>query len=403
MQRARFARAAPIARWALPALLLLLALAGCKKESSSSVLDALLPKGTAAKLNKDLVVIAEDLPADLEAFGFIDFGKPLGALSKEALGYYELIYRDLADMTKRRWSIDVDKLSGAGFVVFQQQPLAVFVTTDTPPLQRVERTHDVMLGQIGRLTVLGKPDVVASIIAAAKQGKRLHQTKPAWLRSALVHAVDSAVFFSVDAEKVFSTAPPEAQQQLGYLLHGTATIGATGIAAHVTSKPGEIEKVKALATFGVTFVSAQMDRVAADIPKDGPGALLGVLVRHYSQALWKSLQRKEDGDQLSMRVGWRMPELPTELAAVPLAERVVIPDELAVMQVNFGAPILEQIIAITDFLSSPLDRKALRAELDVELGKLLGVPGVDPRAVTASISSSGFILSMHNAKVGEPY
>lgn len=403
MQRARFTRATPIARWALPALLILLALAGCKKEGGSSVLDALLPKGTAAKLNKDLVVIAEDLPADVEGFGFVDFGLPLGALSKNALSYYEVLYRDLADITKRRWGVDVDKLSGAGFIVFQQKPLAVFATTSTPPVvENGGLTREVMLGQVGRLTVLGEPEVVASIIAAAKQGKRLHQTKPAWLRSALVHAVDNAVFFSADAEQVLAGAPPDALQQFGQLLHGTVTIGATGVAAHVTSKPGEVEKTKALVAMGVTFASGQMDRIAADISKNGLGPLLGVLYRHYSQALWKSLQQKVEGDQISMRIGWHMPELPGKPAPAPLAERVVIADELAVAQINFGAPIIEQIIAFTDFLSSPLDRKALRDELAAELGKLVGVTGVDPRALTASISTAGLIISMHNAKLGEP-
>ncbi len=402
MQRARLPRATPIARWALSALFVVLALAGCKKEGGSSVLDALLPKGTAAKLNKDLAVMAEDLPADLEAIGFIDFGKPLGVLSKEALSYHELIYRDLADMTKRRWGIDVDKLSGAGFVVFQQKPLAVFATASPPPAQGAQPAGEVMFGQVGRLTVLGEPAAVTSIVAAAKQGKRLHQSNPAWLRSALVHSVDNAVFLSGDAVKILASAPPDAKQQLGDLLHGTATIGSTGVAAHLTSVPGSVEKVKALVAMGLGFMRNEMESVGADLPKRGPGSIFAVLYRHYSQALWKSLEQKAEGDEVTLKVGWRMPELPTKISPAPLAERVILPDELAVAQVSFGGPLLEQLIATTDFLAARLDRKALRDELAAELAKLIGVPGVDPSAITASIGPSGFIVSVHNAKLGEP-
>jgi hypothetical protein len=374
----------------------------CKKEGGSSAIAALVPGDTAAKLSKDLMAFAEELPGDVEAFGYLELGQPLEQMISNgdmAVAYREMI-ADLSEMTARRWGLELRKLSGVGVVVHQRRPLLVVVGPSAPPRPGGELVGEVMLGQLGKLSVLGETDAVAALLASAKQGKRLHQTRPAWLKSALVHAAGNAVFFSgALPPELADDAPLMLQDRLREVTDATATIGATGLAVYLSCKPGTAASVHTFLEGGLAMARTQMDKAGAMLPQGGAGPLLGVLLRHYGQALWKSIAHKASGDEVAVKLGWHAPELP-KLAPIKLAERVVAPGELAVAQLNFGAPLSELLVGLTDVLEAPLDRAALRRELAEALVPLVGVPGLDPRGATGSVSAAGVLVSVHNAPLG---
>lgn len=376
-------------------------LGGCRKDgaASSSPVAALLPADTAAKLSPSLLTFAEELPAEIDAFGYLDFGKSLDQLTgdKQAFADYRLLYTDLTEMVKRRFGVELHKLSGLGFVVFHQQPLLV-AAVPSRAAQTGEAANDVMLGQLGKLTVLGEPAAVTALLAAGKQGKRLYKGNAAWLRSAMSRAAGNAAFATVNLEKLMASAPLSAKAMLGEVLTGTLAIGATGAVAAATCKPGGAGKVQLMVEQGLTMAKGLVEAQGASLAQDPDTVVLAVLLRHYSGALWKSIEQKTSGDEVVVRLGWHAPELP-DLKPVAISERVVTPGEIGVAQLNFGAPVLDVIIAVSDLLKAPLDRAALKKELSAELARLTGVPGLDPRALTVSASASGVIVSAHNAQV----
>lgn len=388
----------------LAAALTVAPLAACKKEgsSSSSPVAALVPADTANKLSSGLLAFAEELPAGLDAFGYLDFGQSLEQMTgdQKAFADYRLLYADMTEMVQRRFGVELKKLSGLGFVVFQQKPLLVAAVPSKPP-QSGEVANDVMLGQLGKLTVVGAPDAVAALLAAGKQGKRLYQSNAAWMRSAMSRAAGNVAFATVDMEKALAAAPVAAKAMLGDLLTGTLAVGASGAVAAASCKPGSAGKVKALVEQGITMGKALIEAEQANLANEPSGLIAAVLLRHYSGALWKSIEQKVSGDELLVSLGWHAPAFP-EIKPVSIAERVVVPGEIAVAQVNFGSPVLEMLIALTDILKSPLDRAALKKELSAELATLIGVPGIEPRAVTVSAGMEGVIISAHNAQVAPP-
>lgn len=378
-----------------------LMLVGCKKEGGSSAIEALLPKGAAAKLSSDLQIFAEELPGDVQAFGYVDFGQSVDAMTKSGMmGEYRGLYVDFAEMIQRRLGVDVQKVTGFGVIVYQKEPLFATVAPSTAP-KAGELASDVMIGKLGRLTVVGEPAAVAALLAGAKQGKRLHETQPAWLRSALVHAGGNAAFATGRAESVLADAPPSAKAQLGDLTFATMTVGATGLGAYVGCKPGSVDKVKSLVEGGLAMARQLVAAQGSKLPQAQPGPMAAVLLRHYSEAFFKSLDQKVNGDELAVTLGWHAPALPAFQPAA-LGERVITPGEIGVAQLNFGAPVLQLMIAMSDVLKSPLDRAALHKELSAELAQMLGIEGFDPRAATLSASLAGFAVSLHNAPMGSP-
>jgi hypothetical protein len=125
-----------------------------------------------------------------------------------------------------------------------------------------------------------------------------------------------------------------------------------------------------------------------------------VLLQHYSAALWKSIEQKTNGDELVVTLGWHAPVLPAPQPAA-LSERVVVPGEMAVAQMNLGVPVTELLLAMTDVLKAPLDREAIKKEVAAQIALLTSVNGLDPRAVTVSAGPQGVILSLHNKPVGQ--
>lgn len=390
-----------VAPVALATVLTLSSLAGCRKDraSASSPVAALLPAATAAQLPAGLVTFAEELPADVDAFGYVDAGRTLEQLSSSAGAFPEhrALYADLTEMVQRRWGVDLRRVSGVGFIVYQAKPLLAVAAASAPP-KGGEATERIMLGELGKLTVLGEAEAVTAILAAGKQSKRLHQSDAAWLRGALSRAAGSPAFVTVDVKKALADEPAEVHAMLGDVLHATFTVGASGAAVVVTSEPGSIGKVRTTVEQGLELAQGAVAAQLATLPAEQPGPLVSVLLRHYSEALWKSIDQKVEGDELVIRLGWHAPTLPMRQPATS-AERLVVPGEVGVMQLDLGAPLLDLLIAATDVLQAPLDRARLKKELAAELAVVLGVAGLDPRGVIVSASAQGFLVSLHNAPV----
>jgi hypothetical protein len=76
--------------------------------------------------------------------------------------------------------------------------------------------------------------------------------------------------------------------------------------------------------------------------------------------------------------------------------------EFLVAQLSFGAPLVDLVVAFTDVFGAKLDRAALVREVVTELGKVSGVGGLNPRAVTLSVGGEALYASLHSAELTLP-
>lgn len=386
--------------WWSVGLIICLTLAGCTKSDSSSPVETLLPAGAAAKLSPELKAFAAELPGDVQGFGYLELGDSLEGYTKSGLfALYRGFYEDLREMTKRRYGLDIRNLKGAGIILYQGEPLLAIVAgahTKTSTL-----SSEVMLAGLGRLTVLGEPKAVTALLASAKQGKRLHQTKPAWLREALGRAAGQPAFFTSEAAPLLADAPTAIKAQLADVSMATVTVGPTGLGVVLGCKPGTANQVLSMAEGGLGMARALVEKKLASLPGDPASRLVEISLRHYSKAFFESLERKVTGDELTISLGWHAPVLPPFQRA-PLRDRVIAKEELVVLQLNLGAPILRLWVAMSDVLKAPIDRAALTRELSALMDEQVGTAGFDPSAVTISIGLQGPLFSLRNEPMGPP-
>lgn len=377
------------------------ALGGCRKAGAptASPVAAILSADTAAQLPADLIAFAEALPEGVEAFGYADAGQTLEQLIGGAgeLSENRALYADLTAMTQRRWGVDIRRLGGVGFVVFEKQPLLVAAVASAPPKQG-EAAEELMLGKLGKLTVLGEPESVTAFLAAGKQGKRLYQTHAGWVRNALSRAAGSFAFVSVDVQKQLAGAPAKVQAALGDVLHATFSVAANGAVMAATSKPSTAGKLRVLVEQGLAMTRGAAAAQLANLASDPSGPLQAAVLRHLSEALWKSIEQKVEGDELVIRLGWHAPVLPTRNPTTSSA-RLMVPGEVGMLQIDLGAPLFDLMIAAVDVLRAPLDRASLKREATAELAKLLGIEGLNPHGLLISVGEPGLLISLHNAPV----
>lgn len=395
------ARLARLARLAHLALLALLAI-GCKKEGAGSGVAALLSADAARKLPRETLAFVETLPADTQAFGYLDIGTSIEELPKLAPSVRPAL-DDVLAMVKRRWSVDPSKLRGAGWLVRADKALLVLAVTLPKDKPTIELDANLKASALGSLTVIGAPAQVDALLAARSKQKPLYRQDPAWVKSALLAGADAVAFFSASATNIAKTSAADDEPDPPWvenIEHATMTMARSGLGVRFTCKPSTAGGVRKELDGLLAMGRSKLDQLAASLPATGPGPMARALLGHYSAALFSSVRIDAGGDVVSATLGWRAPELPASVESPPLGERLIAPGEWAVAQVNLGAPMFEVLVAMTDVLGARLDRKAVVKELEGSVGAMLGVAGLDPSSLTVSAGSDVLLASLHTAHQG---
>jgi hypothetical protein len=318
MQRSGTMRCMSRVAWLL---LISLAFAGCRKDSPSDAA-ALVPSAVAAQLPKDLLSLANILPAETTGFGYVDLGALSAQVPKGVVADYRAMFDDLSAMTKRRWGIDVSTLRGLGVVVLDQQ-IVVLAALALPPAASLPGLGDsVAIAAVGSLAAIGAPKAVAALSQAVRVQKPLLVAQPAWLKSALVRAVGQPVVFSVRVASAIQGLPPAATDKLVDLVSSTVTVGSAGMFAYLGCKPGQAGSVQILVATGITLMRQVLKAQGSALPQDGPGAIAAVLLRHYGEALFNSIKVVTTGDEVSVALRWHAASKLVPTTDTPLSERV---------------------------------------------------------------------------------
>lgn len=374
--------------------------AACKKDLHTSSVAAVLPGDVASKYSREQLSFLEVLPADLAGFGYVEMGVSIDQILPAGSDYSGAI-DDVVEMAQRRWGVELKKMHGFGIATLGDEPV---VFAELGKAANLPATNDdVFAGRLGELTLLGKASSVNAMLAAIKQGPTLIKAQPAWVKRALGHAAGSMAFYTFSAGKLLAKGDVEDRAMLDNIEDGTVIAGNTELAARFTVKPGKMAAARAPADAGLVKGREHMGIAIARMSSSGgPEAIAALLGRHYGEAMLGGIQITEQGDTLSMTLPWRAPSLPATSPAPALSERVVTPDEWAVVQLDLGAPLLQTFIGLTDVMGLPLDRAKLGGELLAELSKALDVPAIDPRTATVSVGGMSALVSLHAAKGALP-
>lgn len=373
---------------------------GCKKDLHTSPVAAVISGDVASKLSAQELAFLEVLPGDVTAFGYVELGMSLDQVIPQGNDYRGMS-DDLVEMAKRRWGVEVKNVRGFG-IAGQGEKFSIVLDLGGAAALPAQGS-DFATGKLGALTVLGEPDAVAGLVASAQKGPALIKANPEWVKRALGYAAGEPFFLSATGDFLRAANKDEDGKMLMQSLDdATFVVGKAALSSVLTVKPGQMATARGPIEMVIGKAKAELDAKIAQLPSAGPDAIATILAKHYGHAVLDGIAISERGNALEVRLPWRAPQLPAPVASPALSERVVVADEWAVVQLDLGAPMLQQLIAFTDLLGNPLDRAKLHGELLGELAKLLDVPAVDPRAVTVSVGGMAGVASVHASKGALP-
>ncbi|MBK7538221.1 MAG: hypothetical protein IPI49_23230 [Myxococcales bacterium] len=378
----------------LLALCVMSVIGGCRKGAQPAVSDS----SEAGGVPSGLIELVDVLPADTAAFGYVEFGDTLRDLPPAFIDHRGA-FHDLMDMVKRRWGVDPRLASGLGVVFLEIDDEPVLVSNEQA-IATTAQDGERAVARLGKLSAVGSPAAIAAWSAALRGKARLRSAQPAWIKSALRHAAGQPLMFSILAsrgfdEQALAELPPAARD----LTVATFTLSGTGASLSLQARPGRGDALRAALESALALGKQELAKAVTRLSAAGPGspgALAGVMMKHYGNALLSSLGVTARGEELDVRVAWHPPTLPASVATQGLAERAIAAGEWNVAQLDFGAPVLEYLIAASDVLRAPLDRAALHRELTTSLAALLEIPRIDPLRVVMS-TGSNVIVSIHSS------
>lgn len=394
-------------------VLLAIAAAGllaCKKEGAGSGVAALLPKDKAAALSKQALAFYELVPEGVPAFGYVDFDQSIDSAIKAQPQLFRDLYADFSEMVQRRFGLALGGVTGAGFV-FVGEDDAVFVL----PAPAGGKLPTLPAGEVkaalfGGAMLLGEPKQVDAFLAANKQKKPLYKANPGWLRRALAAGAgaDAAMYFDADAMRAAQgpRAKPPTDAIEKNLKDAVIVADGTTLSMVLGCKPKTGGEVRARFDQLLAEGRAGVGKLIAELPSDGPGPLAAAMIRIYSEAFFGSVKLSNQGDDVTAKLAFRMPELP-KLAKTPaLSQRLIAPNEWAVAQLHFGAPMIDLLVALSDLFEVRIDRAAVTRQLVEALGAAVGIPGLNPTGVTVSAGDESILASVHTPTSGlaaEPF
>lgn len=385
-------------------------LGACKKEGAGSGVAALLSKDKAAALSKHALAFYELVPEGAPAFGYVDFKKSINESMKAQPQLFRDLYADFSEMVQRRFGLEIGGLTGAGFVFIGEDDAVFVLPAPAGGKLPTLPPGEVKTALFGGAMVLGEPRQVDAFLASSKQKKPLYKADPSWLRRALTAGAgaDAAMYFDADAmraEKGPDAKPPtdpieKNLEDAVFVADGTTLMLTLGC------KPKTGGEVRARFDGLLAEGRAGIQKAIAGLPSDGPGPLAAAMLRIYSEAFFGSVKLSAQGDEVTAKLSFRVPELP-KLAKVPaLSQRLIANGEWAVAQLHFGAPMIDLLVALSDLFEARIDRAAVTRQLVEALGAAVGIPGLNPTGVTVSAGSGSILASVHTPTSGlgqEPF
>lgn len=376
------------------ALAVALTATSCGAGQRPSGLAAILPGSVSGQLSPGLRSFVEVLPEEIDAFGYLDLGQPVDELVDTG-GLTHDILVDLREMAQRRWGVDLHQLQGAGFTAANEEfvffaMLGDNVTLSLPP--------GAAMAKLGAYTALGNPAAIAALQASAQKGK-LIASDPTWLRSALGYAGGATALVAFrDREDPSMPSAPKKKDFPGR--YATATAKADGLALHLLAEPGKVAEMRAPIEAALGEARAMIAAPVLGQHSRPEEVLAKLAIEHYGGAVLGGLQSSTTGDELHYTLPWRVPELPAMTAAPALAERLVLHDEWAVMQVHLGRPLVQLLVATTDLIGAALDRAKVTDTLVGLASSALDFPRIDPSTATVSVGGMAGAVSLHGAAPG---
>lgn len=374
------------------ALAAVTSLSACPRPRPTGVA-AVLTEDVAQKLSKDLFAFVDVLPAEITGFGYIDFGAPLLKLIQLGPDGKPML-DDLSEMVQRRWGIDPSNARGVGFAAINDQ-VVLFANVGAKAALPTE--GGIASARLGAFTIVGSTAAVQAMQAAASRGQ-VAKTRVEWVKSALGHAAGQSAFYTFPAEALPKADNPAEAKTLAALSWATVTVSSTGGAMFLDARPGQVATLRAPIDQVVGEMNTQLAQAANMQPRSLEQVALRMLARHYGTALSKSFQITSTGDLLSLTLPWHKPVLPQAQPTPGLEQRVIAHDEWAVMQLDFGNPLVLLATAVTDVLGSPLAREELAAQVVGDLTSAAGLPALDPRGAVVSVGGMAALISVHGAK-----
>jgi hypothetical protein len=375
------------------ALLVAASVTSCGGAQRPTGVAAVLTGEASRRLTPQLALFLEALPAEVQAFGYVDFG---GALLRQAElpAEYQPMIGDFAEMAQRRWRIDINKLRGVGVAVLADKTVMFAELGDG--VQAAGASFQAKA--LGALSVLGEPAAVDAMIAASARGKLL-KAHPEWLRAAMQQAAGKPAFMTVAVESLDAANQRTPLQTA--TRYATAVVAFDSGTVHILAKPGKASELRTFVDQSLQMLRTMMAGALAQAAGDAPeSVLLRLLIEHHGKAMLDGLQVSGSNDELLVALPWRAPTLPAATRAPELSQRIVTPDEWAVLQLDLGRPLLETIVAMTDVVGAPIDRAKVLSVVRDLASKALNVPQSDPRGATVSVGGMSALVSVHAS--GEP-
>lgn len=378
-------------------LLLLLAIACKSKTPENRQLQTLASSQDVA--SADALGFLAEQPSDVTLLAAIDFGGPLEKQASNLFGPLSDSFRnmlpDLRELQSKRLGVDVlgvRSIGLSGWVPETQgmsndDPIMIgwFKTTGAPaasvPRANVESadvyslSNELSLTKVGDWWAISSDAGLRRFLASRANNKRLLDAEGEFVKAALATHRGGA-WGALRAPKNLTSDDP-LEKALAWM---SASIGWHGVHVAMAPKAGQADALATLVNAQVAKARAGLAEAQTSMASDVP--LLANIIGHYIKAADQSLTVASRGDILDVKFAMRVGamQLPSLTPAAPVS-RVATAGEFAVAQVSVGGPWIDQWLALTDVMGTPLDREGVRRDL------LAALPvAVSPQASAVSLS-----------------
>lgn len=396
--------------------------AGCKKAGSGGETSKLISSEVRAKLAPDALAIVDLLTDKTQLFGFVDLGQPL-AQHAMAFGWDKALVDDVTKLLASRAGLEVGRLQVAGLAKFSAKEPVFFLPGvagkatkgDLGFTQQYKGTdvtvvNDVYLVRLGTTLALGTEQAIKDYLDQRAAGATsLAKANPAWVTHMLTHAAGQCVAVSVNVPMLAAgnqaDNDADAKAIMEHLDIATMLIGKDAFRYELGAKPGHGGALLAQLNTWLDKGRSEMQTGLAELaakPDAGAG-LAAKIFGLYGNHFFDSIERNAAGDVVSVRLPWRMPQVPAFTAGPNLAQRASAPGEWMVGQVNMGMPLLEGLLAATNIIGAkPMDVAPIGAELAAFMVAHHGIDLTGVQAITASMSGETPLISVVRAATAKP-
>lgn len=346
----------------------------------------------------------DEAPASIAGFGFIDFGKPIGAWLSDYVNVFphaQPTLNDIRAAIARRFGLTIESANSIGIVVLAKSQV-VFLVPATGQLNSQFRPwsevanafevgDDLILLQAGKYWAWGERDAIKAYAAKRAHEASVVQSRGEFVKWALAQP-SGGVFFAIDtkaaralaSERATSGEPAAAAtaaplQDKDAFVSFACSSEACGMRAQgLAGSKGDFKQE-------ADKLVAQARAALNQLPNTPPGRL----ARLYSETALRNLKIEATENALAIDFGFRSLQWPERTATPAISQRLAAPQEFALLQVDLGAPLVESLLTFVDFMATPLDRTAFKKELFALIPNNLPI---NATSATISVGANGTVV-----------